>query len=103
MSVGAVYEIIPTGTEGRPASRLDEIRDVVENALQDSLPELDSHQWVVQFYCQDESDLSCYMDKVRGYVRPWAQEPLVPRPGSANRRVTCKTWPSNRRCLWMTR
>lgn len=73
MSVGAVYEIIPVGTEGRPDSRLEEIRDVVENALQDSLPELDTHQWVVQFYCQDESDLMVYMDKIRGYVKPRAQ------------------------------
>ncbi|MFP1767880.1 conjugative transfer ATPase [Lonsdalea quercina] len=73
VSVGAVYEITPVGTEGRPASRLEEIRDVVENALQDSLPELDSHQWVVQFYCQDESDLTAYMDTIRGYVKPGAQ------------------------------
>nr|WP_310615738.1 conjugative transfer ATPase [Pantoea cypripedii] len=73
VSVGAVYEVTPVGTEGRPDSRLDEIRDVVENALQDSLPELDAHQWVVQFYCQDESDLTAYMDKIRGYVKPRAQ------------------------------
>ncbi|MEH4661154.1 conjugative transfer ATPase [Phytobacter diazotrophicus] len=73
VSVGAVYEITPVGTEGRPESRLEEIRDVVENALQDSLPELDTHQWVVQFYCQDESDLTQYMDRIRGYVKPWAQ------------------------------
>ena len=73
VSVGAVYEIIPVGTEGRPDSRLEEIRDVVENALQDSLPELDTHQWVVQFYCQDESDLMVYMDKIRGYVKPRAR------------------------------
>jgi conjugative transfer ATPase len=73
VSVGTVYDIIPVGTEGRPDSRLDEIRDVVENALQDSLPELDAHQWVVQFYCQDESDLTAYMDKIRGYVKPRAQ------------------------------
>ncbi|HEY2454490.1 MAG TPA: conjugative transfer ATPase [Scandinavium sp.] len=72
-SVGAVYEIIPVGTEGRPASRLDEIRDVVENALQDSLPELDAHPWVVQFFCQDDTDLSAYMDSIRRYAKPWAQ------------------------------
>ncbi len=72
-SVGAVYEVIPVGTEGRPAERLEEIRDVVEDALQDSLPELDSHQWVVQFYCQDETDVTAYMDKLCGYVKPWAQ------------------------------
>lgn len=73
VSVGAVYELTPVSTEGRPASRLEEIRDVVENALQDSIPELDSHQWVVQFFCQDDSDLSAYMDSIRGYVRPLAQ------------------------------
>ncbi|MHA7594355.1 conjugative transfer ATPase [Pantoea sp. XAF26B01_ASV70] len=73
VSVGAVFEINPVGTEGRPESRLEEIRDVVENALQDSIPELDSHQWVVQFFCQDDSDLSAYMDSIRGYVRPRAQ------------------------------
>jgi len=73
LSVGAVYEVIPVGTEGRPAERLEEIRDVVEDTLQDSLPELDSNQWVVQFYCQDETDVTAYMDKLRGYVKPWAQ------------------------------
>jgi len=73
VSVGAVYEINPVGTEGRPEWRLEEIRNVVENALQDSIPELDSHQWVVQCFCQDDTDLSAYMDSIRGYVRPRAQ------------------------------
>ncbi|WP_409160589.1 conjugative transfer ATPase [Pectobacterium sp. B2J-2] len=73
VSVGAVYEIIPVGTEGRPSERLEEIRDVVEDALQDSFPELDSHQWVVQLYCQDDTDVTVYMDKLRGYVKPWAE------------------------------
>ncbi|TWD39066.1 conjugative transfer ATPase [Pantoea sp. SJZ147] len=73
VSVGAVYEINPVGTEGRPEWRLAEIRNVVENALQDSIPELDSHQWVVQCFCQDDTDLSAYMDSIRGYVRPRAQ------------------------------
>jgi len=73
VSVGAVYELTPVSTEGRPEARLEEIRNVVENALQDSIPELDSHQWVVQFFCQDDSDLSAYMDSIRGYVRPLAQ------------------------------
>ncbi|WP_372560713.1 conjugative transfer ATPase [Yersinia sp. 1652 StPb PI] len=73
LSVGAVFDVIPVGTEGRPAERLEEIRDAVEDALQDSLPELNDHQWVVQFYCQDETDITAYMDKLRGYIKPWAQ------------------------------
>ncbi|MBI0676640.1 conjugative transfer ATPase [Citrobacter koseri] len=73
ISVGAVYAITPAPTEGRPDSRLEEIMDIVENALQDSLPEREANQWVVQFFCQDEPDLTAYMDTLRGYVVPWAE------------------------------
>lgn len=73
LSVGAVFELVPVGTEGRTEERLDEIRDIVEDALQDSFDERDSHPWVVQFFCQDETDVTEYIDKLRGYVKPWAQ------------------------------
>ncbi|EAM2983597.1 conjugative transfer ATPase [Salmonella enterica] len=73
LSVGAVFLITPAGTEGRTKDRLDEIRDVTEKALQSSLDERNTHQWVVQFFCQDESDLTVEMDRIRGYVSPAAQ------------------------------
>lgn len=73
VSVGAVFEVVPVGTEGRTGERLEEIRDIVEDALQDSFDERDSHPWVVQFFCQDETDVTEYIDKLRGYVKPWAQ------------------------------
>ncbi|WP_230678720.1 TraC family protein, partial [Yersinia intermedia] len=73
VSVGAVFEIVPVGTEGRTPERLEEIRDVVEDALQDSFEERDSHPWVVQFFCQDETDVTEYLDQLRAYVKPWAQ------------------------------
>jgi conjugative transfer ATPase len=73
ISVGAVFEVVPVGTEGRTGERLEEIRDIVEDALQDSFDERDSHPWVVQFFCQDETDVTEYIDKLRGYVKPWAQ------------------------------
>lgn len=73
VSVGAVFEMVPVGTEGRTGERLEEIRDIVEDALQDSFDERDSHPWVVQFFCQDETDVTEYIDKLRGYVKPWAQ------------------------------
>ncbi|ECQ4942190.1 conjugative transfer ATPase [Salmonella enterica] len=73
VSVGAVFLITPAGTEGRTQERLDEIRDMTEKALQISLDERDTHQWVVQFFCQDESDLTVEMDRIRGYVSPAAQ------------------------------
>ena len=73
VSVGAVFEVVPVGTEGRTGERLEEIRDIVEDALQDSFDERDSHPWVIQFFCQDETDVTEYIDKLRGYVKPWAQ------------------------------
>lgn len=73
VSVGAVFDVIPVGTEGRTAARLDDIRDIVEDALQDSFDERDSHPWVVQFFCQDDPDVTVYLDTLRGYIKPQAQ------------------------------
>lgn len=72
-SVGAVYDITPVGTEGRSQQYLAQIRDTVKDALQDSFEELDSHPWVVQFFCQNEGDLSGYLAQLRDYVTPAAQ------------------------------
>lgn len=72
-SVAAVYDIRPVGTEGRSAQRLTEIRDIVQDALQDSLDEREQHPWVVQFFCQNEDDLSDYQQRLREYVAPAAQ------------------------------
>ncbi|WP_426576190.1 conjugative transfer ATPase [Xenorhabdus stockiae] len=73
VSVGAVYHIEPVATEGRPAERLIEIRDQLEDAIQDSLDEDDISPWVVQFFCQDDDDPSGYLNTLRDYVKPWAQ------------------------------
>ena len=73
VSVGAVYSVTPAATEGRTEERLAQIRDMVEDALQDSFYEYDTHPWVVQFYCQDENDVDAYLDYLKGYVKPHAQ------------------------------
>ncbi|EJJ8281310.1 TraC family protein, partial [Salmonella enterica] len=73
VSVGAVFSLTPAQTDGRSAERLEEIRDIAEVALQNGPEERSSHQWVVQFFCQDETDLTAEMDHIRGYVSPAAQ------------------------------
>lgn len=73
VSVGAVYEVAPAATEGRTLERLEQIRDRVEDALQDSFDEHDTNPWVVQFFCQDEDNVEAYLEKLRGYVKPHAQ------------------------------
>ncbi|SFN78685.1 conjugative transfer ATPase [Xenorhabdus japonica] len=73
ISVGAVYRIEPVATEGRSLERLIEIRDQLEDAIQDSLEEDDISPWVVQFFCQDEDEPASYLNTLRDYVKPWAQ------------------------------
>lgn len=73
VSVGAVYELIPVASEGRSDAYLESIRDTVENALQDTFEEYDENPWVVQFFCQDEEEYTCYMDTLRAYVSPRAR------------------------------
>ncbi|WP_256662318.1 TraC family protein [Klebsiella variicola] len=53
-SVSAVYELTPFTTEGRKEARLAEIRDQVEDALQNSFDGLEENPWVIQFFCQDD-------------------------------------------------
>ncbi|WMU75056.1 conjugative transfer ATPase [Enterobacter bugandensis] len=73
VSVGAVFEITPVATEGRTDERLEQMRDTVEDALQDSFDEHDENPWVVQFFCQDENNVDTYLDRLRGYIKPHAQ------------------------------
>lgn len=72
-SVGAIYDIIPIGTEGRSQHYLTEMRDIIKDALQDSFDELDTYPWVAQFFCQNEDDLSDYLTLLREYVTPDAK------------------------------
>ena len=71
-SVGAVFELQPIGTEGREPGWLMAVRDALEDALQDSFDELDLAPWVVQFFCQDDSDFSPYLERLAQYVAPRA-------------------------------
>ncbi len=73
-SVAAFYELSAVGTEGREAQWLLQVRDALENALQDSCDELDDNPWIIQFYCQDETAWDSYLDKLHLYVQPRARD-----------------------------
>ncbi|RMX06780.1 conjugative transfer ATPase [Corticibacter populi] len=72
-SVAAFFELIPVGTEGREPAWLNQIRDTLENALQDACDELDEHPWVLQLYAQDETSWDRYLEQLRSYIQPRAQ------------------------------
>lgn len=73
-SVAAFFELTPIGTEGREPAWLQQARDALENALQDSLDELDNHPWVVQIYAQDETGWDSYLRTLDGYIQPRARD-----------------------------
>ncbi|KVD85181.1 conjugal transfer protein [Burkholderia sp. ABCPW 14] len=79
VSVAAFFELTPVGTEGREPTWLMQVRDAVENALQDAFDELDDHPWVVQFYAQDETAWEAYLDTLDAYVQPRARETAFTR------------------------
>lgn len=73
-SVGTVFDIKPIGTEGRSEDYLNRVRSLVKDALQDSFDELDVNPYVVQFYCQDEPDLSGYITHLNDYIHQVSPE-----------------------------
>jgi conjugative transfer ATPase len=73
VSVGAVLEVTPAGTEGRTPEALAQVRDTVQDALQDSFEEHDSAPWVVQTYTFDDPDLDAAARAIAGYVTPAAR------------------------------
>ena len=73
-SVAAFFEISPIGTEGRESTWLEKARDALEDALQDSFEELEQNPWVLQLYVQDETGWDSYLEALREYVRPRAQD-----------------------------
>ncbi|WP_422452173.1 conjugative transfer ATPase [Endozoicomonas sp. ALC066] len=73
ISVGAVYEITPVGTEGRSNEWLKHKRDAIEHALQDVFDEFEQGQWVIQQYAYDNNELYRFTDQLRDYVWPHAK------------------------------
>lgn len=73
-SVAAFFELTPIGTEGREAQWLRQVRDALENALQDSFDELEEQPWVIQLYAQDETNWDAYLTSLRNYIKPRAAD-----------------------------
>lgn len=66
-SLGAILEILPIGTESMDQANLKIVRDAVQVALADSLPEDEQHPWVLQLYLRDDQDLSDFQESVSNY------------------------------------
>ena len=70
VSVGALFEIQPVGTEARTAAFMTQLRDAVQSALTDAIPEEEGAPWVLQVYVQDEPSLRKFAQNLSEYPDP---------------------------------
>jgi conjugative transfer ATPase len=70
VSLGALFELTPVGTEARTGRFMTELRDAMQAAITEAVPELDEDPWVLQFYVQDEPSLFELARAVEAYVSP---------------------------------
>ena len=74
MSVGALFELTPVGTEARTLTFMTELRNAIQTALTEAVPELDEGPWILQLYVQDEPSLADLMRDVQAYVPDGARQ-----------------------------
>ena len=71
-SLGAILELQPVGTEARDDKFMTSLRDAIQVALTDAIPEHETSPWVLQLFVQDQHDLSELDRKLGEYGTPKA-------------------------------
>ncbi|MDZ7752995.1 MAG: conjugative transfer ATPase [Gammaproteobacteria bacterium] len=79
VSVGALFELTPAGTEARTPGFMAELRDAIQTAITDAIPELIDAPWILQLYVQDEPSLSELLHEIEAYLPPGARESAYTR------------------------
>lgn len=74
VSVAALLELRPIGTEARDDKYMSDLRDTIQVALTDAIPEHETSPWVLQLFVQDEHDLSSLEQRLEKYGSPSARE-----------------------------
>ncbi|NIB44053.1 conjugative transfer ATPase [Pseudomaricurvus alkylphenolicus] len=114
VSLGAVFEINPVGCEARTPDYMRQLRDAIQTAINETLPERDDSPWVLQVYVQDEPSLTAFDESVASYPKPAVRETTftqryqetlsehlmaISRPGGLfeDKAVTGSRWQGQRR------
>jgi conjugative transfer ATPase len=79
ISVGAMFELTPAGTEARTPKFMTQLRDAIQTALTDAIPEEDDSPWILQMYVQDEPSLQSFQKEVAAYAQPSARDTAYTR------------------------
>jgi TraC protein len=72
VSVGALLEFTPVGSEARTPTFMAQLRDAIQTALTDAIPEEDDAPWILQVYVQDEPSLTTLQRDLADYAQPSA-------------------------------
>ena len=67
ISVGALFDLQPVGSEARSPAFMAQLRDALQVALNDAIPEEEEGPWVVQVFVQDEPSLGAFAEELRAY------------------------------------
>lgn len=73
-SVGAVFDVVPIATEGRSYNWLQDRRDMIQDALQDSFEELPNGPWIIQQYAYDDDNMDEYIKLLRDYPKHYCKD-----------------------------
>ncbi|MCG7872675.1 MAG: conjugative transfer ATPase [Candidatus Thiodiazotropha lotti] len=79
ISVGALFELTPAGTEARTPKFMTQLRDAIQTALTDAIPEEDDSPWILQVYVQDEPSLQSFQKEVADYAQASARDTAYTR------------------------
>jgi conjugative transfer ATPase len=70
VSLGALFEVTPVGCEARTPAFMAQLRDTIQTAINEAIPERDDAPWVLQVYVQDEPRLNQFDALLAGYPMP---------------------------------
>tara|TARA_R110002049_G_scaffold309189_1_gene518285 strand:+ start:3756 stop:6482 length:2727 start_codon:yes stop_codon:yes gene_type:complete len=70
ISMGALFDITPIGCEARTPVFMSQLRDAIQIAINESIPERDEAPWVLQIYVQDEPRLHRFNTSMEHYPSP---------------------------------
>ena len=79
ISVGALFDLTPVGTEARTGPFMVSLRDAIQTALSEALPERDDGPWVLQLYVQDEPSLDSLVQSLKHYPAPSVRQQVYSR------------------------
>jgi conjugative transfer ATPase len=70
VSLGAMFEVQPVGCEATTPAFMTQLRDAIQTAINEAIPERDDVPWVLQIYVQDEPRLTQFNESLASYPSP---------------------------------